>query len=290
MTEHAVVTCANAEHNTRYLAYLLSTMNLGRLSGQSAQPGLSVKTLSVQMVSLPSKDVQNAVVSILASLDEKIAINERINDNFLQQAMAIFNDRYDSADGQRPFTSLIHVLGGGTPKTGNPEFWNGDIPFFTPKDVGSPYTFHTEKTITSTGLEHCNSRLFPKNTSFVTARGTVGKVSLAGKPMAMNQSCYALASDSIDPILVYFYTLRAIDSLKHKASGAVFDAIVTRDFETEVISVIPESESKAVLALIAPMLEAIHTNTEESIRLAALRDALLPRLMSGEIDVSNIAL
>ena len=81
MTEHAVVTCANAEHNTRYLAYLLSTMNLGRLSGQSAQPGLSVKTLSMQMVSLPSKDVQNAVVSILASLDEKIAINERINDN-----------------------------------------------------------------------------------------------------------------------------------------------------------------------------------------------------------------
>ena len=82
MTEHAVVTCANAEHNTRYLAYLLSTMNLGRLSGQSAQPGLSVKTLSAQMISLPSKDVQNAVVSILASLDEKIAINERINDNF----------------------------------------------------------------------------------------------------------------------------------------------------------------------------------------------------------------
>ena len=204
--------------------------------------------------------------------------------------MAIFNERYDSAEERCPFTSLIHVLGGGTPKTGNPEFWNGDIPFFTPKDVGNPYTFQTEKTITSTGLEHCNSRLYPKNTSFVTARGTVGKVSLAGKPMAMNQSCYALASDSIDPILVYFYTLRAVDSLKHKASGAVFDAIVTRDFETEVVSVIPETESKAILALIAPMMRAIHSNAEGSIRLAALRDALLPRLMSGEIDVSGVTL
>ena len=100
------------------------------------------------------------------------------NDNLLQQAMAIFNERYDSAEERCPFTSLIHVLGGGTPKTGNPEFWNGDIPFFTPKDVGNPYTFQTEKMITSTGLEHCNSRLYPKNTSFVTARGTVGKVSL----------------------------------------------------------------------------------------------------------------
>lgn len=81
MTEHAVVVCANDRNNTRYLAYLLSTMNLGRLSGQSAQPGLSVKTLGIQEVSLPPLDYQDKVVSLLASLDEKIAINERINDN-----------------------------------------------------------------------------------------------------------------------------------------------------------------------------------------------------------------
>ena len=251
---------------------------------------ISLRTMRNYVFSLPPLSLQKRVASILSSIDRRIENNFQINDNLLQQAMAIFNDRYDSAEEQCPFTSLIHVLGGGTPKTGNPEFWNGNIPFFTPKDVGSPYTFQTEKTITPTGLEHCNSRLYPKNTSFVTARGTVGKVSLAGKPMAMNQSCYALASDSIDPILVYFYTLRAVDSLKHKASGAVFDAIVTRDFETEVISVIPEPESKVILALIAPMLEAIHTNAEENIRLATLRDALLPRLMSGEIDVSSVTL
>ncbi len=81
MTEHAVVTCANEHHNTRYLSYLLSTMNLGRLSGQSAQPGLSVKTLSMQIVRLPSKDIQDRIVAILAAMDEKITVNERINDN-----------------------------------------------------------------------------------------------------------------------------------------------------------------------------------------------------------------
>lgn len=241
-------------------------------------------------IMVPPIDVQEKIVSILSTLDMKIEANDATNDNLLQQAKAIFNDRYDSAEEQCHFTSLIHVFGGGTPKTGNPEFWNGDIPFFTPKDVGSPYTVQTEKTITAAGLEHCNSRLYPANTSFVTARGTVGKVSLAGKPMAMNQSCYALTSDSIDPILVYFYTLRAVESLKHKASGAVFDAIVARDFETEVVSVISETESKAILALITPMMKAIHSNVEGSIYLAALRDALLPRLMSGEIDVSNISL
>ena len=81
MTEHAVVVCANREHNTRYLAYLLSMMNLGRLSGQSAQPGLSVKTLAKQTIELPPLAVQNAVVSILAMLEEKIAVNQKLNDN-----------------------------------------------------------------------------------------------------------------------------------------------------------------------------------------------------------------
>lgn len=277
-----------------FLYYALrDSVLMGRIKSRATGTtvtGIKAAELKKVEIDCPPIETQKRVASLLSSLDQRIENNESINDNLLQQAMAIFNERYDSAEERCPFTSLIHVLGGGTPKTGNPEFWNGDIPFFTPKDVGNPYTFQTEKMITSTGLEHCNSRLYPKNTSFVTARGTVGKVSLAGKPMAMNQSCYALSSDSIDPILVYFYTLRAVESLKHKASGAVFDAIVTRDFETEIVPVIPADESKAILALIAPMMEAIHTHSEESIRLAALRDALLPQLMSGEIDVSSITL
>lgn len=81
MTEHAVVVQANSENNTRYLAYLLSQMNLGRLSGQSAQPGLSVKTLAKQIVELPSHEVQNRAVAVLSSLDSKMELNEKINDN-----------------------------------------------------------------------------------------------------------------------------------------------------------------------------------------------------------------
>ena len=81
MTEHAVVVCANKNHNTRYLAYLLSTMHLGRLSGQSAQPGLSVKTLGNQLVAMPCKERQDRVVSVLSSIEGKIAKNYDINHN-----------------------------------------------------------------------------------------------------------------------------------------------------------------------------------------------------------------
>ncbi|MBX9033708.1 restriction endonuclease subunit S [Gordonibacter massiliensis] len=80
MTEHAVVVCADERHSTRYLSYLLSTMSLGQLSGQSAQPGLSVKALSKQIVALPDLGFQNRAVAVLSALDDKIALNNRIND------------------------------------------------------------------------------------------------------------------------------------------------------------------------------------------------------------------
>lgn len=215
---------------------------------------------------------------------------QKINKNLLQQAGAVFDKFYEESPNQQSFTSFIRVLGGGTPKTGNSDFWNGPIPFFTPKDVGVPYTFQTEKHITEFGLAHCSSRLYQKDTTFVTARGTVGKVSLAGTPMAMNQSCYALVSDVIDPLLVYFYVLKAVASLKHKASGAVFDAIVTRDFDSETINLLSDNDSKSVLSIIRPMMEAIHNNSKENIRLVAFRDSLLPRLMLGKLDVSKVDL
>lgn len=290
MTEHAVVVCANECHNTRYLAYLLSQMNLGRLSGQSAQPGLSVKTLAKQVIELPPLDVQNKVVVVLSSLDSKIALNEKINDNLQQQAAALFSSLYDRSNAEVRFTDLIQILGGGTPKTGENTYWNGNIAFFTPKDVGTPYTLITEKTISKEGLSHCNSRLYPVNTVFVTARGTVGKVGMSGVPMAMNQSCYALVGKETHQLLVYFYTLKAVDRLKHKASGAVFDAITTRDFESEQIMKLSDDDATAFLRVAEPMFQEVLNNNIENLRLSTLRDSLLPKLMSGEIDVSAVQL
>ena len=213
-----------------------------------------------------------------------------VNDNLQQQASALFAQYYEQASDTVPFTSVIQILGGGTPKTGNPLFWNGNVPFFTPKDVGAPYTLTTEKTITEDGLDHCNSQIYPVNTVFVTARGTVGKVGMPGVPMAMNQSCYALVGKNIDQLMVYYYTLQTVQALKHKASGAVFDAITTRDFETETIRLIADDAAAGFLSVATPMFGQVLSNSIEIQRLAELRDTLLPKLMSGEIDVSNIRL
>ena len=277
-----------------YLYYILRNPNtrkrLLNLNIGGVQPSIKVPHLMDLEIGIPPVEIQKKIISILKVLDDKISINQKTNDNLQQQAAAIFANFYDRAETEVGFTEIIQILGGGTPKTGESSYWNGNVPFFTPKDVGSPYTLTTEKTITEEGLAHCNSRLYPVNTVFVTARGTVGKVGLPGIPMAMNQSCYALVGKDTHQLLVYFYTLKAVDRLKHKASGAVFDAITTRDFESEIIMKLSDDDTKDFLNVAEPIYQAVLSNSIENLRLASLRDSLLPKLMTGEIDVSDIQL
>ena len=258
--------------------------------GSSGRQRVQQSVLEELELSVPDLDEQRRIGDFLAKIDEKIALNDRINDNLQQQAAALFSSLYDRTNTEVRFTDLIQILGGGTPKTGENTYWNGNIAFFTPKDVGTPYTLITEKTITEEGLSHCNSRLYPVNTVFVTARGTVGKVGMSGVPMAMNQSCYALVGKETHQLLVYFYTLKAVDRLKHKASGAVFDAITTRDFESEQIMKLSDDDAKAFLCIAEPMFQKVLNNCIENLRLSTLRDSLLPKLMSGEVDVSAVQL
>ena len=253
-------------------------------------PHFKKQFLDQLLIPIPERSIQESIGDLYYVLSLKAERNKKINDNLQQQAAALFANFYDQAETEVGFTEMIQILGGGTPKTGESSYWNGDIPFFTPKDVGFPYTLTTEKTITEEGLAHCNSRLYPINTVFVTARGTVGKVGLPGVPMAMNQSCYALVGKDTHQLLVYFYTLKAVDRLKHKASGAVFDAITTRDFEAENIMKLSDDDTKAFLDVAEPIYQAVLNNSIENLRLSELRDSLLPKLMNGEIDVTDIRL
>lgn len=184
------------------------------------------------------------------------------------------------------------MLSGGTPKTKTNEYWeDGEIPFFGPGDANdSTYCLTTAKRITQLGLENCNSRLYPVDTVFLTARGTVGKVAMAGKPMAMNQSCFAFRGLGVSQPAVYQIIKRAVRSLKAKANGATFAAINTRDLKIETILVPSDEELTAFEEEAASLHSMMRANEEESLKLSSLRDALLPKLMSGEIDVSKIDL
>ena len=308
MTEHAVVAVGNEHADTRFLACLLSLMHLGNLSAQSAQPGISVQTLSKQLVRLPSISYQKRISAIIKSLDDKIEVNKRINENLEQQAQALFKSWFvdfepfkdgefvESELGMIPkgwrvgtFLENIKVMPGGTPSTSKNEYWDGGtIPFFSPKDVNGVYCFETEKHITELGLNNCSSHLYPPNTLFITARGTVGKLALAGVPMAMNQSNYALvAKEGTSKFYLFLLAQTLVSILLKKANGAVFSAITTRDFNEPTI--IPtNSVMDKFDKLISPLFNKIYKTSCESRRLAELRDTLLPKLMSGELKVNEI--
>ena len=196
----------------RYLYYLLKTLDLSYYGGGSAVPTLNRNYIHPLMISATS-DIkeQKAIAATLSCLDDKIELNNRMNDTLEQMAQALFKSWFvdfepfqdgefeDSELGKIPkgwevgaLSDVCDVLSGGTPKTKVDSYWDGDIPFFTPKDVNGWYVFQTEKNISDAGLVSCNSRLYPKDTVFITARGTVGKVVLSAGDMAMNQSCYAL--------------------------------------------------------------------------------------------------
>ena len=268
-------------------------------------PQITYSELSNIMVSLPSQKAQKNIVSILSSLDRKIELNNKINADLEEMAQAIFKNWFvdfepfkdgkfvDSELGMIPegwkvgrLTDVIKLMPGGTPKTSEPLYWdNGTIPFFSPKDVNGVYCFATEKHITETGLNKCSSNLYPKDTIFITCRGTVGKVCLAACDMAMNQSNYAIkAIDGYSQYYVFFLVKSVVERLIKKSNGAVFSAITSKDFDEEIL--IPSQKAvEDFTNVIDGFFRRIFTIGTENSRLSLLRDTLLPRLMSGELEV-----
>ena len=307
------------EVNTLFLYYYFCIQeikqHLRNIAVGATMPSLNTKLLNNINIRIPSKKCQDTIAKILGSIDDKIELNNRINTNLEEQAQALFrrwfvdfefpNDEglpyksnggkfVESEHGAIPegwisgkFTDIINIQGGGTPQTKNSKFWNGYIPFFTPKDVPNVcFTLFTEKQITEEGLKNCNSKFYPKYTVFITARGTVGKVVIAGQNMAMNQSCYALVGkDDNIQYFVYYYTKELIYLLRNKASGAVFDAITTRDFDSDNVVIPPKGIIKKFQNNIEPLMALILNNCKENQGLVQLRDTILPRLMNNQIKI-----
>ena len=272
----------------------------------STQKALTIDSLSKFDIKIPANlDDQRRIASILSSLDRKIELNNKINADLEEMAQAIFKNWFvdfepfkdgkfvDSELGMIPegwkvgrLTDVIKLMPGGTPKTSEPLYWdNGTIPFFSPKDVNGVYCFATEKHITEAGLNKCSSNLYPKDTIFITCRGTVGKVCLAACDMAMNQSNYAIkAIDGYSQYYVFFLVKSVVERLIKKSNGAVFSAITSKDFDEEIL--IPSQKAvEDFTNVIDGFFRRIFTIGTENSRLSLLRDTLLPRLMSGELEV-----
>lgn len=290
----------------KFLFYSICKRDFASMNVGSAVPSMTVNILNDIQISYPKNIAdQRRIASILSSLDRKIELNNKINADLEEMAQAIFKNWFvdfepfkngkfvDSELGMIPegwkvgrLTDVIKLMPGGTPKTSEPLYWdNGTIPFFSPKDVNGVYCFATEKHITEAGLNKCSSNLYPKDTIFITCRGTVGKVCLVACDMAMNQSNYAIkAIDGYSQYYVFFLVKSVVERLIKKSNGAVFSAITSKDFDEEIL--IPSQKAvEDFTNVIDGFFRRIFAIGTENSRLSLLRDTLLPRLMSGELEV-----
>ena len=250
----------------------------------SVRGGITWEDLCRIKLPVPSYARQCEIVESYRAITDRIALKRAENDNLIDITDTIFFKVFleNNPAATISFTDIVQLMGGGTPKTDEDSFWNGNILFFTPKDIShSPFCIGTEKHLTNEGLNNCSSRLYPPYTTFVTCRGTVGNLALAGVPMAMNQSCYALKGKNDFPALfVFSFTRYVIATMKKKASGAVFSALVTRDFEME--KVFEPNLKDAILfeKRVKPLFTQILANTNEIQQLLDLQNALLTLLSS----------
>ena len=132
-------------------------------------------------------------------------------------------------------SEIMDLIGGGTPKTSEPEYWNGDIPWLSVKDFNNDYqyVYETEKSITNKGLINSSTTMLERDDSIISARGTVGKMAMIPFPMAFNQSCYGLRAkkEIVDPTFLYYLVKHNVYILKKNTHGSVFDTITRNTFE-----------------------------------------------------------
>ena len=299
MTEHAVVVCANSSNNTHYLSYLLSTMNLGRLSGQSAQPGLSVKALGIQEIYLPPLEYQNKVVALLNSLDEKIAINESINDNLEQQAMALYRQMFveNNNDARREcrVDECFDISIGKTPPRKEAQWLSmnpTDCIWVSISDMGrcGMYIADSSEYLTHESVDKFNIKVVPDNTVLLSFKLTVGRVAITDGAMVTNEAIAHFKTDKPE-INEYLYCyLKDFNYQTMGSTSSIATAVNSKIIKAMPFVVPTDAELVSFHSATAPMFEMIKTRQQENTRLAELRDSLLPKLMSGEIDVSTIQL
>ena len=302
-----IIESANEEElNIRYLCYALNQQLrlLKTMSSGSTTKFLTVRMLDNLDIPLPSINIQTEIVNILSAYDDLIENNQKQIKLLEEAAQRLYKEwfvdlRFPGHENTKitdgvpkgwrkyKFSDTTSIMGGGTPKTDVKEFYNGNIPFYTPKDSDdSFFAFDTITHISQSGLDNCNSQLYPVNTIIITARGTVGKTTILAVPMAMNQSCYALKCDELNsPYYLFFSLKNEVAALKTMSNGGVFNTIIVKTFDSICLIAPTQDVLNMFEASVSPIMEQIKTKARQNIILTEARDRLLPKLMSGEIEL-----
>lgn len=267
---------------------------------------INAKTYGDMEIELPSRKIQNRIVSILSSLDRKIELNNKINADLEEMAQAIFKNWFvdfepfkdgkfvDSELGMIPEGWKVGTLGefckcllGGTPSRSKEEYWNGEVNWINSGEINKFRILEASEKITELGLAKSATKLLPKKTTVLAITGaTLGQVSLLEIDTCANQSVIGVLENTEVPYeYIYPFIKDRIEMLiQHQTGGA--QQHINKDNVESLIFLLPTiNVLEDYISLVSPMYKRIESQCFENLYLSLLRDTLLPRLMSGELEV-----
>jgi len=258
---------------------------------------------------LPPLEEQRAIAETLGVLDDRIDNLRQTSATLEAIAAALFKSRFVDFDGVPPegmqeselglipkgwrveeIGKLVQCVGGATPSTNNETFWNGGIYHWaTPKDLSglqAPVLITTERRITDAGVARISSGLLPAGTLLMSSRAPIGYLAITTVPVAINQGFVAMLPGGVlSPVWLLFWAQANMEVVKQKANGSTFMEISKTAFRPIKVALPPPDALTQFDEVTAPMLERIQENERHIATLAAIRDTLLPRLLSGQLRV-----
>jgi type I restriction enzyme, S subunit len=315
--------------NSSFLGFalrLLQPMIELLAEGSTGQTELSKHKLGDLDIPFPPIQEQKAIAKILSSLDDKIELNRQMNTTLEAMAQALFkawfvdfepvraNMENRPAESASPeiaklfpsefengipkgwkLSSIgdeVEAVGGGTPSTKEPSYWNGEYNWVTPKDLSNltdKILISSERTVTAEGLAKISSGKLPLETVLLSSRAPVGYLAIAKIPVAINQGFIAMKCNKLLPsTYVLQWAEHSMDKIKNRASGTTFAEISKANFRPLPVIVPSKIVIEKYDGICRLLYDQITTNAKENETLSQIREELLPKLIKGKIRVPNL--
>ena len=292
---------ANIEQD--YLYYYISSPYFTRLmdgirTGTSnSQQRIDWKQFLREQINVPSLPIQRKVVSLLSNIDKKIKLNNEINDNLLDQVLTLYRNKFvDTVNDERQICradEYFDISIGKTPPRKEPQWFSTnsqDIDWVSISDMGTCglYISNSSEQLTKEAVERHNVKVVPDNTVLLSFKLTVGRIAITNGEMTTNEAIAHFKTDKKE-INEYLYCyLKCFNYQTMGSTSSIATAVNSKMIKGMPFVVPTDDELKEFHDFAAPMFAKIKTNQVETDNLTSLRDTLLPKLMSGELDVSNI--
>ncbi|MEH6682509.1 MAG: restriction endonuclease subunit S [Sediminicola sp.] len=293
----------------KFLFYKLTTFNYSEMNVGTAVPSMTVQVLNELEITIPEKPIQEKISFILSSIDDKIENNLATNQTLEEIARTLFkewfvNFNYPNADGNLKhsefgeipeswsigtLSDIYKTTSGGTPSRSKSEYYeNGTIGWVKSKELNNSFIIDTEEKITEDALKNSSAKLLPKHSVLIAMYGaTVSEIGVTTKEFTCNQAiCSFLPNENYPFSFIYNFLLHSKKDIIGRAVGSAQQNI-SQQVLLQFKLVIPPSELvQEYHRIVFPLFQKIQDNIEENESLRDLRDSLLPKLMSGEIDAN----